>query len=145
MNRNCGQVLANGEICRSPALRDSNLCYWHHKARSRRLRRRVPRKSDAPAVAGVVLPLLEDANAVQIGLQEVLHALLDGRIEDRRAGLLLYGLQVATSNLLRLETRPSACADHIASIGRDDGQANDEIDTDEEEEAADAAEAAQQR
>jgi hypothetical protein len=51
--------------------------------------------------ASLDLPLLEDAAAIQAGLQQVLQALADERIDARRGGLLLYGLQIASSNLKR--------------------------------------------
>jgi hypothetical protein len=120
--------LANGKICEGPALRDSNLCYWHHKARHRRRHReRIGRRVKRSAKTDIVFPLLEDGNSIQIGLQEVLHALLDGRIDTRRAGLLLYGLQVATSNLHRLNTSPSRHFAQIVSIGGGEELGNDEV------------------
>jgi hypothetical protein len=41
------------------------------------------------------LPSLEDSCGIQIALAEVLNALASSRIEPRRAGLLLYGVQIA--------------------------------------------------
>ena len=118
--RTCGHVLANGELCAGPALRDSNLCYWHHKARYRRQHRgRGAGTLKKSAKTGIVLPLLEDGNAIQVGLQEVMHALLDGRLDSKRAGLLLYGLQVATCNLARLRPKPWESSHRIGSIGTD--------------------------
>ncbi len=125
-SRTCGHVRANGKLCEGPALRDSNLCYWHHKARQRRRHRHDAR-------GPVVLPLLEDGNAIQVSVQEVLHALLDGRLDNRKAGLLLYGLQVATSNLHRLEANPSPYYDQITSIGDEEELDNDELDSEEAE------------
>ena len=126
--RTCGYVLANGEVCEGPALRDSNLCYWHHKARYRRLHHGRKAGSLKKSVkTGIVLPLLEDGNAIQIGLQEIMHALLDGRLDSKRAGLLLYALQVATTNLCRLRPKPWENSDRIASIGSDQ-LGNDELD-----------------
>lgn len=45
------------------------------------------------------LPLLEDANSIQLALTQVLNALLQNHIDPKRAGLALYGLQIASSNL----------------------------------------------
>ena len=45
------------------------------------------------------LPLLEDANAVQIGLMRVIQWLGSGQMEPRIAGLMLYALQTASCNL----------------------------------------------
>jgi hypothetical protein len=44
-------------------------------------------------------PTLEDAESVQLALGEVLTRLADGRMETRSAGVLLYGLQIASANL----------------------------------------------
>lgn len=46
-----------------------------------------------------VFPPLEDANAIQVGIMEVMRALLEKRIERADAGTLLYALQIAQSNL----------------------------------------------
>lgn len=137
--RTCAHVLANGKICQGPALRDSNLCYWHHKARHRRRHcERISGPAGGSASPGIVLPVLEDGNAIQVSLQEVLHALLDGRLDSRRAGLLLYGLQVATSNLRRLDIKPWHSEEQIASIGDDEELGNDELGPDEPDENQDA-------
>ena len=45
------------------------------------------------------LPPFEDANSIQIALMQVVDALLDNRIDSKRAGLVLYALQTASSNL----------------------------------------------
>jgi hypothetical protein len=46
-----------------------------------------------------VMPVLEDANAVQIALMKVMQMLVRGQIDTKVAGLLLYGLQTASGNL----------------------------------------------
>jgi hypothetical protein len=51
------------------------------------------------------LPLLEDLNAVQVGVMQVVDALIDDRIDRHRAGLILYGLQQAANNLRGKEHR----------------------------------------
>jgi hypothetical protein len=45
------------------------------------------------------LPTLEDANSIQMALMQVMEALLRDQIDNKLAGLLLYGLQIASSNL----------------------------------------------
>jgi hypothetical protein len=44
------------------------------------------------------LPPVEDTASIQLALIEVLEALAANQIDPKRAGLLLYGLQVASSN-----------------------------------------------
>ena len=45
------------------------------------------------------LPALEDANAIQISLMRVQKALIDDTITAKKAGLLLYSLQLAATNI----------------------------------------------
>ncbi len=45
------------------------------------------------------LPALEDGNAVQMAIMRVQKALIDDEISEKKAGLLLYSLQMASSNL----------------------------------------------
>lgn len=48
------------------------------------------------------LPPLEDAASIQLALIEVAQALAANRIDTKRAGLLLYALQVASANAKNL-------------------------------------------
>ncbi len=45
------------------------------------------------------LPALEDNNSIQIALMQVIDAILHNRLDNKRAGLVLYALQTASSNL----------------------------------------------
>ena len=47
------------------------------------------------------LGVLEDRSAIQIALAQVLDALYSGRLDPRRAGLSLYGIQIASQNVER--------------------------------------------
>ena len=51
----------------------------------------------------LMLPPLDDLNAVKAALTQVTYALDFGHLEQRRAGLLLYALQQAATNLWRIE------------------------------------------
>ena len=120
--RNCGHILTNGELCKAIPLRDSNFCYWHHKARARRRRHeRIGGPISMEANSGLELPLLEDSNAIQVTIQEIMQAILDRRIDNKRAGLLLYSLQLASSNIRNLTPLPADSA-HIVQIGDQDEQ-----------------------
>ena len=102
--RRCEHIMSNGQFCGSPALRGRNYCYFHltHIGRQICAERAYERLStaggDSPD-APFSLPALEDANSVQIGLMQVMDAILHNRLDSKRAGLLLYGLQTASSNL----------------------------------------------
>jgi hypothetical protein len=48
------------------------------------------------------LPPIEDTESIQLALMEVVHALAANTIDAKRAGLLLYALQVASANAKHL-------------------------------------------
>jgi hypothetical protein len=98
----CNHIKANGVICGSPALRGRDYCYFHHLWRTRPARQSL--RPWNPRIGK--LPLLEDANAVQLALQQVLNAILHKRIDLPRARLLLYGLQTASANVLHTNFDP---------------------------------------
>ncbi len=92
----CHHFKTNGVFCGSPALRGHRFCYFHHQWREDE-----PEEKPDAKPAPFELPLLEDANAVQLALQRVMQAILHDEIDNRKAGLLLYALQTASSNLKR--------------------------------------------
>jgi len=67
--------------------------------RAERTQARAQAKSLENAVVPLELPPFEDANSIQIALMQVVDALLHNRIDTKRAGLVLYALQTASSNL----------------------------------------------
>jgi hypothetical protein len=64
------------------------------------------------------LPLLEDANSVQVSLTKVIQMLGSGRMDHRTAGLMLYALQTASINLRNADFEAKN-ATHVV-IDRDD-------------------------
>ncbi|MGB9363516.1 MAG: hypothetical protein WCA99_18065, partial [Candidatus Sulfotelmatobacter sp.] len=91
----CQHVKVNGTQCGSPALRRRRRCYFHEEVRVERAKS----KADQFSQRGFEMPVLEDANAVQVALMKVLQMLARGQMEAKIAGLMLYGLQTASSNL----------------------------------------------
>jgi hypothetical protein len=95
--RTCKHIKANGEFCGSPALRQRRYCYFHLTCAGRHLRaQKQALKMDSRLLE---LPPLEDANSIQVALMQVMDALVRGRITPKVYGLLLYALQIASSNL----------------------------------------------
>ena len=95
--RTCKHIKANGEFCGSPALRGREYCYFHLTVLGRRLRtQKHIMKGECHYLQ---LPTLEDADSIQLGVMQVMDALLRDQIDTKIAGLLLYGLQIASSNL----------------------------------------------
>jgi hypothetical protein len=82
----CRWVKQDGTTCGSPQIRRHIYCYAHKQM------------MEARALA-LNLPALEDANAIQIALMRVQKALIDDTISAKKAGLLLYSLQLAVTNI----------------------------------------------
>ncbi len=128
-------------------MRDSNYCYWHHKARARRRRNdHIGGPISMEGNSGLDLPVLEDANAVQVSIQEIMQAILDRRIDNKRAGLLIYSLQLASSNIRNLSPRPMHGDPYISRIGGDDEEVfNDTLKPDDRDETSDPSRNGQNR
>src|SRR4051812_48339296 len=88
----CHHVHTNGIRCGSPALRNQTLCYYHHKAKNQRDWVRAE------------LPCLEDGNAIQLGIAQVMRQIMIGAIEYRAAHLMLEGFRLALRNLKNMHT-----------------------------------------
>lgn len=134
----CRHVLTSGNACNSPALAESNWCYFHsrlYQRQSQRLAARhtnrrpdgrfaaLPAPSDSTAIietidygpypvgagataisqnASLDLPPVEDTESIQLALIDVIQALAANQIDAKRAGLLRYGLQVASANAAKI-------------------------------------------
>jgi hypothetical protein len=75
-------------------LTDKPYCYFHTRLH------RLNSKPSTP-FDSVELPVLEDRSAIQLALSQVLSALGSSRLDTKRAGLFLYGLQIASQNVDR--------------------------------------------
>jgi hypothetical protein len=91
----CRHVHADGRRCGSRALRRQNFCYYHTANRPPVQNPRL-RKQERNEFA---LSDPADRTALQITLGEVLRRIASNEIDPRRAGLLLYGLQIASGNI----------------------------------------------
>jgi hypothetical protein len=54
----------------------------------------------------IVLPVLEDANSIQVTLMQIMRLVIAGQVDSKIAGILLYALQTATANLPRMRLEP---------------------------------------
>lgn len=91
----CQHIKMNGTQCGSPALHSRRQCFFHERIR----RERAKIAKDMSTQRRFDLPLLEDANSVQVALMKTLQMLGSGRLDHRTAGLMLYGLQTASVNM----------------------------------------------
>jgi hypothetical protein len=101
----CQHIKVNGTQCGCPALRRNKLCYFHKRHHEERLTLNADRARRRRNVT-IDLPVLEDANAIQVSLMQIMRLLVAGQIEGKTAGLLLYALQTASANLSRTMFEP---------------------------------------
>jgi hypothetical protein len=101
----CEHIKINGTQCGSPALRRNHFCYFHKRWRETRVVLNANRARRA--CAALDLPVLEDANSIQVSLMQVMRLILNGQVDPKTAGLLLYALQTASSNLSRINFEPA--------------------------------------
>ena len=91
----CRHIHTSGQRCGSPCLRQEQFCYYHHTTR----RPATNPRSRRSRQSGFTLPLPEDRSAIQASIGEILRRIAANELDTRRAGLLLYGLQIASLNL----------------------------------------------
>jgi hypothetical protein len=101
----CEHLKVNGTQCESPALRRNHYCYFHKRWQEARIVLNANRARRGRAA--LELPVLEDANSIQVSLMQIMRLILSGQIDPKTAGLLLYALQTASSNLRRIDFEPT--------------------------------------
>src|SRR5215831_3577319 len=82
----CAAIKADGTLCGSPKMNDHIYCFAHRQMMKGRAKT-------------FWLPPLEDANAIQMAVMLVQRALIDDEISEKKAGLLLYSIQIAATNV----------------------------------------------
>ena len=109
----CRHIFTDGRRCASPSLRAEAFCYYHHTTRRpvQNLGQRRARQ------AHFDLPFPEDRAAIQLSIGEILRRIAANDLDPKRAGLLLYGLQIASSNLPRQAVQRNQ---RPASTGQED-------------------------
>jgi hypothetical protein len=95
MYKLCRHIRTSGGRCRAAALPAQHFCHYHLTQR----KSTSAVEYGSAAVAPLELPPIEDRFSVQIAIGRVLSALASGAIDPRHAGLFLYGIQIAASNL----------------------------------------------
>jgi hypothetical protein len=93
----CLHIMVDGAHCGSPAMRCHRFCY-HHKppARTNPRAQRRPR-TQQPQLSVRATP--SRGRELHTGLAQVMRLLAAGQIDRKRANLMLYALQIATTNL----------------------------------------------
>jgi len=126
----CRHIKTNGRRCKSPSLGLSAFCYFHSRLH-RRHKNLVenssalvePNPSPSSSASGTPqylpdyatqnpieldLPPLEDVESIQVSISLLIAALARNRITAKRAAVLLYGLQLASTNARSITIEPSA-------------------------------------
>jgi hypothetical protein len=99
----CQHIKVSGTQCGSPALRRNKFCFFHKKWHEQRIRINGRHTHRGRSID---LPVLEDANSIQVALMQVMRMTMAGELDAQKAGLLLYGLQTASSNLRHTDFEP---------------------------------------
>ncbi len=116
--RRCQHIKGNGTQCGSPALRHEALCYYHRESRPERVE---VRGENGQACGQVLVPVFEDAGSIQTMVRQVVMLVLEGKIDTKKAGTVLYALQIASANLKRMEAekpRPVQVVVDTEKVGR---------------------------
>lgn len=94
----CRFEKANGTTCRAPKVRGKKFCHMHLMLEEAR-----PQK--------ISLPSLGDANGIQAAIAKGAQAVVDGKLEQKQASILGYYLQLALSNVGRVDFEGEIGAD----------------------------------
>lgn len=100
----CQHVKVNGIQCGSPALKNRKFCHFHQKWQQQRIQ--ISANRARRSRYSLDLPILEDANSIQVALMQGLRLLLTNQVDHKTAALLFYALQTASSNLGRTDFEP---------------------------------------
>jgi len=95
--RRCQHIRTSGTQCGSPALRNETVCYYHKHNPARPVELFL--EGDRYPDLSNPMPPFEDAHSIQMALRQVVQLMMAKRIERKDAGLVLYALQIASSNL----------------------------------------------
>ena len=98
----CTHIKTNGTQCGSPALRRRRFCFFHKNWQGQR----IQLNAQPATPLSFIMPLLEDADSVQVALMQVMRLILAGQLDPKIAGLLLYALQTASLNLRHMKLEP---------------------------------------
>jgi len=101
----CQHLKVNGSQCGSPALRRNKFCFFHKRWQTERIQLTASNHKRR-AARGFDMPVLEDANSIQITLMQVMRMIVSREIDSKTAGLLLYALQTASFNLRHTDFEP---------------------------------------
>jgi hypothetical protein len=82
----CAHVFQDGSSCMNVAGPRQHYCRWHRTAAEREERLvAFSKRKNKNAIPDLDIPTIEDPESLQIAIHEVMDAIIDGRLEGRRA------------------------------------------------------------
>lgn len=114
----CRHIMVSGTQCGSPALRNNYFCFYHQHHRPLTFKSHI---GDPRLAAEITIPPFEDAHSIQSVLRQVMIMILQDKIASKTAGLLLYSLQIASSNLKRMQLEIPQPAQVVTDLADDSG------------------------
>jgi len=100
LSKHCRHKKEDGFYCQAPALHGREYCRHHLRSLGRRMR--MARAVAQREPYRIVLPLLDNKTSVQVAIMQVLDAMTAGLLSEKRGRLMLFGLQLAATNLRSL-------------------------------------------
>src|SRR5271167_2214454 len=92
----CNQRKCDGDPCQSRALRGEKVCHYH------KVMGKPAINLDNSPSGHAYLPVFEDAVSIQSAISDVCEMMLHRRIETKEASILLYAMQVASTNMAHM-------------------------------------------
>jgi hypothetical protein len=92
MTNECRHIMPSGLHCRAIAMRGSAYCYHHAR----------PKLPSRPHQVRIAMPETLDSENIPAVLRQIMNALADGTISNRRAGVLLYCIQMSMGQTPKL-------------------------------------------
>ena len=96
MYQECRHIKTNGQRCHAPALRGKPYCWFHMNLK----RMHSPKLAESQRFQ---LPPIEDTASVLLGINQVLRHLSSPYADTKRAGQMLYALQLAARVIASIE------------------------------------------
>jgi hypothetical protein len=92
----CIQRKSDGDPCQSRALRGESVCHYHKVMGTPKI------NIDNGPSGHAYLPRFEDAVSIQSSISDVCEMMLHRRIDSKEASILLYAMQVASTNMAHM-------------------------------------------
>jgi hypothetical protein len=111
MYNECRHILPSGYKCKAAALKGKAFCYHHTLSRR-------PTNRGIAETGMLLLPSVEDAGGVTMGINQVLRQFGKGHIDGTQAGIFFRGLQIAAS-LVRKTSPDQRPGDTVREVCED--------------------------